>query len=237
MSTAICVASRPGALLSRLAHASNTRYSSVRTVSSLPHSRRSLAKAEDQQLILLCQQGDPAAWDTLFRRYEKPLYRFAMQLTHNYDDAAEVVAQVCLRLLDNIHTFRHEASFTSWLYCIVRNVYVDTFLRPRHRTHLPLDTSIEVDGTPLLAEASDPSPSPEDRLMESEKQQILRKAIHHLPDYQREMMQMYHGEGCSYEDIERVTGLSLGTIKSRLCRGRRMLRERLEGMQDILLGS
>ena len=64
---------------------------------------------------------------------------------------------------------------------------------------------------------------------------MLDKAIRHLPQYQRRMMEMYHSEGRSYEEIARVTGLSLGTVKSRLSRARQMLRERLAFAEDTLV--
>src|SRR5579872_4790004 len=84
---------------------------------------------EEQQLIQACKQGDRNAWDALIHRYEKPVYRFAYTLAGNYDDAADIAGQVFLRLYEGIHTYRDEAAFTSWLFCIVRNVYIDTCVR------------------------------------------------------------------------------------------------------------
>ncbi len=109
----------------------------------------------------------------------------------------------------------------------MRNVYVDTCIRAPHRGHLSLDDGLQVNGDLLIREIADPAPSPEEISIENEQQEILQKAIRHLPQYQRKIMELYHAEGRSYEEIACMTGLSLGTVKSRLSRARQMLRERL----------
>jgi len=195
------------------------------------------ASAEDWSLIQSCKQGSREAWCALIRRHEKSIYKFAYTLSRNYDDAGDIAGQVFMRLYENIHTFRNDSNFTSWLFCIVRNVYIDTCVRAPHRTHLSLDDGLEIDGDRLIREIVDPSPTPEERAIKNEKQRVLQKAIHHLPQYQRLMMEMYHVEGRSYEEIARRTGLSLGTVKSRLSRAREMLRERLACLEDELIAA
>jgi RNA polymerase sigma-70 factor, ECF subfamily len=195
------------------------------------------ASTEDWALIQACKRGDREAWDKLIARYEKSVYKFAYTLARNYDDAADIAGQVFVRLYENIHTFRNDSHFTSWLFCIVRNVYVDTCIRPQHRSHLSLDDGLEIDGDRLAREVIDSAPSPLEASIEKEKQQVLRKAIRHLPQYQRKIMTMYHAEGRSYEEIAQETGLSLGTVKSRLSRARQMLRERLQPMQEMLMAA
>jgi RNA polymerase sigma-70 factor (ECF subfamily) len=192
---------------------------------------------DDWRLIQACKRGDRAAWNKLIARYEKSVYKFAYTLARNYDDAADIAGQVFVRLYENIHTFRNDSHFTSWLFCIVRNVYVDTCVRPQHRSHLSLDDGLEIDGDRLAREVVDSAPTPLEATIAKEKQQVLRRAIRHLPQYQRKMMEMYHAEGRSYEEIAKETGLSLGTVKSRLSRARQMLRERLAPMQEVLMAA
>ncbi len=190
----------------------------------------------ESALLERCKQGDKAAWDTLIRRYEKSVYKFAYSLCRNHEEAGDIAGQVFLRLYQNLHTFRNEASFTSWLFRIVRNTYLDLCVRPAHRGHLSLDASPNNDSEPSAGrDILDPSPSPETLCMEHETAQLLAKAIHHLPAYQRQVLRMYHSEGKSYEEIAEATGLSIGTVKSRLNRARNMLRERLAPYQESLL--
>src|SRR5579872_6442145 len=187
---------------------------------------------EERQLIQACQQGDRNAWDALIHRCEKLVYRFAYALSGNYDDTAEIVGQVFLRLYEGIHTFREEAYFTSWLYSIVRNAYIDTCVRAPYQRDLSLDTAMEAEEEWSPHEVSEPARSPEEWYMQAERYKVLWAAIRHLPAYQRRIMQMYYGERRSYEEIARVTGLATGTVKSRLSRARQMLKERLLPLQE-----
>src|SRR5262249_886468 len=129
----------------------------------------------------------------------------------------------------------NESNFTSWVFRIARNVYVDTCIRAPHRSHVSLDEGLEVEGNTLIHQVADEGPGPEQRYIDQEKRKMLDKAIRHLPSYQRRMVVMFHEEGRSYEEIARETGLSLGTVKSRLSRARHMLRERLACFEDALV--
>jgi RNA polymerase sigma-70 factor (ECF subfamily) len=200
---------------------------------------RSLGRLYNDETALIdgCRKGDSACWEALIRRYEKSVYRFAYTLCRNYDDAADIAGQVFVRLYENIRSFRCESNFTSWLFRIVRNVYVDTCIRAPHRGHLSLEEGLEIDGDCLSHEVADGSPGPEECYLERETKAVLDRAIRHLPGYQRRVMEMYHAEGRSYEEIAHVTGLSLGTVKSRLSRARHMLRERLACLEDSMAAS
>lgn len=192
---------------------------------------------EDCVLVDACKRGSRTAWDRLIRRYQGPVYRFAYGLSRNHDDASDIAAQAFIRVFQGIQTFRNDSHFASWLFCIARNVYIDTCVRSPHRGSVSLDAGIDVDGHTIEWEIVDPSPSPEQRSLFVERRDVLLNAIRHLPQYQRRMMEMYHSEGRSYEEIAAETGLSLGTVKSRLARARRMLRSRLEPMQEVLLAA
>lgn len=207
------------------------------TVHTNPYiSSQSVPAISEVVLLERCKEGDANAWDTLIRKYEKSVYKFAYSLCRNHEEAGDIAGQVFLRLYQNLHTFRNEASFTSWLFRIVRNTYLDICVRPAHRGHLSLDASPTNENEPTASrDIMDPSPSPEAICMEHEVSQLLAKAIMHLPAYQRQVLRMYHTEGKSYEEIAEATGLSIGTVKSRLNRARNMLRERLAPYQETLM--
>lgn len=187
----------------------------------------------EAELLERCKAGESAAWDMLIRKYEKSVNKFAYSLCRNYEEAGDIAGQVFLRLYQNLHTFRNEASFTSWLFRIVRNTYLDLCVRPAHRGHLSLDAGPN-NGTEASAgrDIMDPAPSPETICMEQEVSQLLAKAIMHLPAYQRQVLRMYHTEGKSYEEIAEATGLSIGTVKSRLNRARNAFAEIIEPWVD-----
>jgi RNA polymerase sigma-70 factor (ECF subfamily) len=212
------------------------QYTALRTAGSDVCQPASATRSSqsDLEIIRRCKQGDRAAWEILIARYRPSLIKFAYSLSRNHDDAADIVSLVLTRVFENIHCFRNEASFTSWLFCITRNVYIDFCVRAPHRSHLSMDEGVEMDGDRLAREIVDPSPTPEARAVEAERHQLLSSAISHLPAYQRIMMVMYHAENRSYEEIAATTGLAIGTVKSRLSRARQMLRRRLEGMEELM---
>lgn len=196
------------------------------------------SSSAESALLERCKTGESDAWDLLIKRYERSVYKFAYSLCRNHEEAGDIAGQVFLRLYQNLHTFRNEASFTSWLFRIVRNTYLDLCVRPAHRGHLSLDAGPANDGEPGAArDIMDPAPSPESVCMAHETAKMLAKAVHHLPAYQRQVLRMYHSEGRSYEEIAETTGLSIGTVKSRLNRARNMLRERLMPYQETILAA
>jgi RNA polymerase sigma-70 factor (ECF subfamily) len=193
--------------------------------------------SSEKDLIKRCQAGESAAWDTLIKRYEPPVFKFAYSLCHSQDDADDITGRVFLRVYRNLNTFRHESSFRSWLFRIVRNSYVDMCLRAAHRRNVSLDAvPISSGEAGCSREIVDPKPGPEQKCLDSEIASLIDHAIRHLPAYQREVVQMYHIEGKSYGDIADAAGLSVGTVKSRLNRARINLRERLTPLRDSITG-
>jgi RNA polymerase sigma-70 factor (ECF subfamily) len=198
----------------------------------LPHfthtTPASMATLSEAILIEQCIAGSDDAWDTLFHRYGTSIYKMAYSLCQNHEDTSDIAGQVYLHLYMSLHTFRNEAGFTSWLFRIVRNTYLDLCVRPGYRSHVSLDAGSQDDGELFRVwDIVDPAPSPETICLENESAQELATAIRHLPTYQRQVMQIYAAGNISYQEIAEATTLSLGTVKSRINRARRTLRERL----------
>jgi RNA polymerase sigma-70 factor (ECF subfamily) len=195
---------------------------------------------DETRLLERCIANDREAWDLLVRRYEKCVYRFAYNLCHNRDDAEDISANVFIRVFQNLHTFRNEACFSSWLFRIVRNTYLDMCVRPAWRAHLSLDAECSADSPvrqTVIREIADPAPSPELQSIKKEVIRLLNNAVKHLPAYQRDVLRLYHADGKSYEQIADVMGLSVGTVKSRINRARGMLRERLMPFRDTFVSN
>ena len=193
-----------------------------------PTSVRPRPETVERRLLLEeCVKGNPRAWDRLIQLYHAPVLRFAYSLCGNHADAEDISLQVFGHLFRNLHTFRNDAAFSTWLFKIVRNTFQDVCVRPSYRAHFSLDAP-NPNGDGILGhDIEDPLPTPESVCLAQESARLLVKAIHYLPEYQREVVKMYHFEGKSYEEIALATGMSVGTIKSRLNRARTMLRDRL----------
>lgn len=187
---------------------------------------------EERALIDRCKRGDRNAFDELIRRYERKVYNFAFRLTHNHNDAEDIAAEVFVRIYTSIGKFRGDASFVTWLYRVVTNIYLDACKRKRARPQQSLEEMVESEGSSLQRQVEDPAPSPELVAVSNERTDLLRAAIASLPEYQRVMIVMYHQEERSYEEIAASMDMPVGTVKSRLNRARLALRERLEQTRE-----
>jgi len=199
-----------------------------------PHARpRAAVSAEEKALIERCKRGDLAAFNDLVRKYEKQVYNFAYRLTGNYDDANDVAQDAFLRVFNAIGTFRGDASFSTWLFRITTNVFLDERKRAKAHPHTSLDEYLELDESSVARQIEDPSPTPEAVLEQSERALLLQQAIGGLPEYQRAMVTLYHGQQKSYEEIAEIMDLPIGTVKSRLNRARLALKEKLAGIREL----
>ena len=194
---------------------------------------KATASTEDRNLIDRCKRGDLAAFNELVKKYEKQVYNFAYRLTSNYDDANDIAQDAFLRVYSAIGGFRGDASFTTWLFRITTNVFLDDRKRARAHPHSSLDEYLDLEESSVARQIEDPSPSPEALTEEKERGQILQRAIQSLPEYQRAMVVLYHTEQKSYEEIAEIMSLPIGTVKSRLNRARLALKEKLAPIREL----
>ncbi len=187
----------------------------------------------ERNLIEKCKQGDRKAFDTLIRNYEKRVYNLAYRLSGHYDEANDISVDAFIRVFQALRLFRGDANFSTWLFRIVTNVYLDRRKRTRNKQHLSLEEYIELEENSVARQVEDPAPTPDMRAEASERKDLMQQAINNLPDYQRAMIVLYHTEGLSYDEIAEVMALPIGTVKSRLNRARLTLREKLEPLKEL----
>jgi RNA polymerase sigma-70 factor (ECF subfamily) len=202
-------------------------------VNARPGRPQSAATTEEKALIERCKTGDLAAFNELVKKYEKQVYNFAYRLTGNYDDANDIAQDAFLRVYNAIGGFRGDASFTTWLFRITTNVFLDDRKRARAHPHSSLDEYMDLEESSVARQVEDPSPTPQAMIEEQERGQILESAIRSLPEYQRAMVVLYHTQQKSYEEIAEIMDLPIGTVKSRLNRARLALKEKLSPLREL----
>src|SRR5689334_8037716 len=119
-----------------------------------------MADADERSLIERCKKGDRSAYDTLIRKYEKRVYNLAYRLSGNYDEANDISVDAFLRVYQALKLFRGDANFSTWLFRIVTNVYLDRRKRSRNKQHLSLEEYIELEENSVVRQIEDPAPSP-----------------------------------------------------------------------------
>ncbi len=192
-----------------------------------------MSHAEDQMLIQRIQQGDRASLNALVRKYELRAYQFAFRLTRNQDDASDIVADAFVRVNHALPNFKGNSAFTTWLYRIITNVFLDHRKRDRNRMNLSLDTSSSGEDGDIERQIEDPDDTPHEQAEKSERERAFETAVSNLSEYQRVMIVMFHAEMLSYEEIAEALDLPLGTVKSRLNRARINLRDELRKYKEL----
>jgi RNA polymerase sigma-70 factor (ECF subfamily) len=192
-----------------------------------------MPETDERILIERCKTGDRAAFDVLVRSYEKRVYNLAYRLSSSYDEANDISVDAFLRVFQAIRLFRGDAHFSTWLFRIVTNVYLDRRKRTRNKQHLSLEEYIELEETSVARQVVDLAPGPAETIEFEERTKVLQGAIDELPDYQRAMVVLYHTEGLSYDEIAEVFSLPIGTVKSRLNRARLTLKNKLQPVKEL----
>lgn len=192
-----------------------------------------VARQDERAIIERCKQGDVSAFDELVRRYEKQVFNFAYRMTQNYDDASDIASDAFMKVYNAIESFRGDANFSTWLFRIVTNLYLDSRKRSKAHMNIPLDEYIDLEESTVARQIEDPSPSPLHQIEAMERAGVLDGAINELPEYQRIMVFLYHTQCKSYEEIAEIVGLPIGTVKSRLNRARLALKKRLEPVREL----
>lgn len=188
---------------------------------------------EDGLLIERAQRGDSSAFDALIRKHERRAYQYAFRLTSNPEEAADVVSDAFVRVYSALHNFKGQSAFTTWLYRILTNCFLDMRKKEKSRQALSLEATMRTEEGEMERQIEDDGPTPLDEAERSERDRVVERAVAVLPEYQKAMIVMYHGEGLAYEEIAEALDLPIGTVKSRLNRARLSMREILEKDQEL----
>jgi RNA polymerase sigma-70 factor (ECF subfamily) len=191
------------------------------------------AEAEDMRLIEALRGGSEPAYEELIQRFQQPVYALALRLLDDQGEACDVVQEVFLKVFRNIGSFRGQSSLKTWIYRITVNEAHNArrwFFRHRRR-EVELDHSQE-DSRDWKEIIADGSRSPFDVAFDREQHVMIEAALERINPIFREAVVLRDITDLSYDEIAEVLGVSLGTVKSRILRGREALREKLAGRLD-----
>lgn len=183
-------------------------------------------RRQDEELVHHLRAGQEAAYETLLERYQQPVYNLALRLLNEPGDASDVVQEVFLKVFRNVGHFRHQSSLKTWVYRITVNEAHNQrrwFFRHRSREVGLDDEPQEARNRPL----PDGTRSPFDYAFDREKHVLIENALARINPLFREVVVLRDIEDLSYEEIADVLQISLGTVKSRIMRGREALRQEL----------
>lgn len=172
-------------------------------------------------------------FDRLVTRYHKQAYNVAYRMTGNHADAEDLAQEAFVRAFRFFGNYRRDWPFDNWLYKIMSNLFVDD-LRRRPKARLQsLDQPLDLGGSreEVFLEIPDAAANPERMVMSQELDEHIQRALSSLPHDFRMTVILADIEGLSYEEISQAMHCSLGTVRSRLHRGRKLLRSKIAAFQ------
>lgn len=187
---------------------------------------------EDTVLIRAVQAGDKAAFDELVLKHKDRLFNLVYWFLGDYHEANDCAQETFIKVFKSVNKFRFESAFSTWLYRIALNTCKNRIKSSAYRWKkktVSLETSGGSKNGNPSSEIVNGSPTPVMALEKKEKIMRIQKAINSLPEEQNQVVVLRDIQGFSYQDISDITGLNLGTVKSRLARGRLELKNQLKG--------
>lgn len=192
------------------------------------------ASLDEAALVAELQAGSEEAFAYLLAIYRNPIYNLVYHVTGDQGDAADVLQNVFVKIIRGIKQFHGASSLKTWIYRIALHEALNCrrgWFRRRRREIFSLDDGNQPQ--PLAARTGPASETPYDWMEQSERREMVGRALHSLSEPYRSVVVLRELEDFSYEEIAEVLRIADGTVKSRLKRGREMLRRKLAGCMAL----
>ena len=187
--------------------------------------------AKERKLVKRCQAGEREAFNEIVRSYQKKVLNLAYHFLGNYTEAVDLTQDAFIKAYFSIKRFRQESNFYTWLYRITVNLCKNKLKYRQRRGYYrkrSLDAPLELEEGNLRFELAADRPNPGEAVVNKERSEIVRRAIESLDEGYRTVLILRDREMLRYEEIAKILKCELGTVKSRLHRGRQILKEKLK---------
>ena len=183
---------------------------------------------EERLLIERAIRGDARAFNDLMSGQERRMFAVAMRMFGNREDAEDCLQDAMLRIYRAISGFKFQSSFSTWVYRVTMNTCLDELRKRKTRPNTSLDGLLDAGWMP-----ADGHDTPEQHALRSEVRASIDGFIQELPDDMRAAVVLRDIQGLSYEDIASALDTNVGTVKSRISRGREKLREKIRTRSEL----
>ncbi len=186
-------------------------------------------KLSDHQLIEATKAGDEAAFGEIMNRYRSPITNYLYRFLNDYEEAVDLAQETFVRVYFAIDRYHTGFAFSTYIYRIATNLAISEIRRRKRRKLLSLTGLFQSeDDSQVEFQPADTRPIADAELVDDERSKIIGKAIAALPEKYRIPVVLRDIDGRTYEEIAEIMQLGLGTTKSRISRGRGLLKEKLQ---------
>jgi RNA polymerase sigma-70 factor (ECF subfamily) len=179
---------------------------------------------QEKRLIKKVKKGDQQAFAELVERYKNSVFAICLRMVGNAQEAEDLSQEAFIRAFNHIDQYDHERKFSTWLFRIATNLSID-FLR-RRKSNISLDAVVPgTEGLSLNAMLPDQTAQPEELVVRKETEEMVQNEIKKLPEKYRSAVVLKYIEDLSLKEISEIMDIPVGTVKTRIHRGREMLRK------------
>jgi RNA polymerase sigma-70 factor (ECF subfamily) len=203
------------------------RAASFRILDGVALERPGSLTESDSDLLQRCRAGDQSAWRDLVARHTRRVFNVAYRSVGRVDEAEDLTQEVFIKVYQSLDRYRQaEGSFTTWLMTVARNQVIDNYRRRREEKRRRLEDP------EILDVMASPEAGPLRELEREERVEFVRRGLRALPADLREPLILCDLQGLPYEEVAGILRIPLGTVKSRINRGRLELARRLLGRRQ-----
>lgn len=187
-------------------------------------------KLSDHELVEATQKGDETAFAEIMSRYRNPITNYLYRFLNDYEEAVDLAQETFVRVYFALDRYHTQYAFSTYIYRIATNLAISEIRRRKRRKLLSLTGLFQSeDESSTEFQPPDGRALPDAELVDDERSQVISKAISALPEKYRVPVILRDVEGRSYDEVAAIMELGLGTTKSRISRGRALLKEKLQG--------
>lgn len=175
---------------------------------------------------------DQQAYADLMQRYKKPVYHMILKMVRNVDDAEDLTIEAFAKAFKNLHKFKKDFTFSTWLFRIATNNTID-FIRKKRLDTMSLDTSFKDDnGDSVTIDVADRNLNPQEEAIKSQKIELVRMFVTKLPAKYQRLVKLRYFDELSYDEIAKELEAPLGTVKAQLHRARELMYDLVKSKKD-----
>jgi len=188
---------------------------------------------EDFRLIdEAVQENNEQAFASLMERYKRPVYHMILKMVRNVDDAEDLTIEAFAKAFKNLHRFKKDYTFSTWLFRIATNNAID-FIRKKRLETMSLDTSFTDDnGDAVQIDVEDKNLNPQEVAIKSQKIELIQMFVTKLPAKYQRLVKLRYFQELSYEEIAKELDAPLGTVKAQLHRARELMYDLVKNKKE-----
>jgi len=178
------------------------------------------------------RKNNESAYAELMERYKKPVYHMILKMVRNVDDAEDLTIEAFAKAFRNLHKFKKDFTFSTWLFRIATNNSID-FIRKKRLETFSLNTSYKDDnGEAVNIDIEDKNPDPQEETIKSQKRELIQMFVTKLPAKYQRLVRLRYFQELSYDEIAQELDAPLGTVKAQLHRARELMYDLVKNKKD-----